>query len=141
MQSMKKSTISLIYNTIKLGLLLVFPIHSYAECNHVIVDRDSRFACVTVINKYHKTLAVTGFPGFSLNPGSSEETMLLTGSSNSVQITPNPYSPYEDEKQLGCKFYVSQAREKQITITYDNGSYDVNPVEFKNNCVFQKPTG
>lgn len=141
MQIREKSTISLIYNLTILVLFLVSPIHSYAECNHVIVDRDSRFACVTVINKYHKILAVTGFPGFFLKPGLSEETMLLTGSSDSVQITPNPYSSYEDDKQLGCKFYVSQAREKQITITYDNRSYDVNPMEFKNNCVFQKPTG
>lgn len=138
---MEKSTIQLIYNRIILVLFLALPIHSYADCNHVIVDRDSRFACVTVINKYHKNLAVTGFPGFFLKPDSSEETMLLSGSSDSVQITPNPYSPYEDEKQLGCKFYVSQAREKKITITYGNGSYDVSPVEFKNNCVFQKPTG
>ena len=141
MQMTEKSTISLIYNLIMFVIFLTSPIHSYAECNHVIVDRDSRFACVTVINKYHKILAVTGFPGFFLSPGSSEETMLLTGSSDSVEITPNPYSPYEDEKQLSCKFYVSQARERQITISYDNGSYDVNPVEFKNNCVFQKPTG
>jgi len=120
-------------------LFLILPIYSYAECNHVIVDRDPRFACVTVINKYHKSLAITGYPGFSLDPGSSEETMLLMGFIDSVRITPNPYSPYENEKQLGCKFSISQAREKQITITYNNGSYDVNPIEFKNNCIFKIP--
>lgn len=137
----QKSTVPHIYNLIILILFLALPILGCADCNHAVVDRDSRFACVTVINKYHKTLAVTGSPGFSLNPGSSEETFLLTGSSDSVQITPNPYSPYENEKQLACLFYVSQARERQITITYDNESYEVNPIEFKNNCVFKKPTG
>lgn len=118
---------------------LILSTYSYSDCNHTIVDPDPRFACVTVVNKYNKALAVTGLPGFSLDPNTLAETMLLSGSSASVQITPNPYSRFSDQKQLRCIIKVSEAKKTKITITYKVESYDVTPIEFKNNCEYREP--
>jgi hypothetical protein len=120
-----------------LFLLFCLPTYTFASCNHDVVDKDPRLACVTVINKYDRTVSVSGYPGFNLKSDLTEETMLLPGMSGLVQITPNPYSPYEEEKQLSCQFNVKTAKEKQIIITYYKNSYEVIPIEFKNNCTFK----
>ncbi|PJE14656.1 hypothetical protein [Legionella sp.] len=120
-----------------LFLLFCLPTYTFASCNHDVVDKDPRLACVTIVNKYDRTLGVTGYPGFNLKSGLSEETMLLPGMGNLVQIAPNPYSPYEEEKQLSCEFNVKKAKEKQILITYYKDFYEIVPIEFKNNCTFK----
>ncbi len=120
-----------------LFLLFCLPIYINAECNHAVVDRNSKLACVTVINRYDKNLAVTGYPGFDLKPNLSEETMLLPGAGNLVTITPNPYSNHNNEKELSCRFNIKIAKENQIMITYYNNLYEVLPNEFKNNCTFK----
>ena len=120
-----------------LFLLFCLPTYTFASCNHDVVDKDPRLACVTVINKYDRALGVTGYPGFNLKSGLTEETMLLPGMGGLVQMAPNPYSPYEEEKQLSCQFSVKTAKEKQIIITYYKNSYEVVPIELKNNCTFK----
>lgn len=109
----------------------------FASCNHDVVDNNPSLACVTIVNKYVRTLAVTGYPGFTLKSDLAEETMLLPGMGGLVQITPSPYSPYEEEKQLRCQFNIKTAKEKQIVITYYKDSYEVVPIEYKNSCTFR----
>ena len=120
-----------------LFLLFCFPTYASAACNHDVIDHDPRFACVTVVNNYDRDVVVTGYPGFNLKSGLLEETMLLPGTGGLVQVTPNPYSPYEEEKQLSCQFNTKMAKEKSIFITYYKDSYEVVPIEFKKNCTFK----
>lgn len=56
---------------------LFFSFTIYGSCNHTIVDKDPRFACVTVKNESQKNIAVSSENGgFNLPPGLSGESML-----------------------------------------------------------------
>ena len=121
-------------NTRFLILLICLPLYAFAECNHVVVDRNPALACVNVANYSNIDVVVTGFPGFSLKPNLSEETMLLSGSGNLVHVSPNPL--HYDDKRLNCRFKTKDAKKNKITIRYYKDFYEVTPAQFINNCEY-----
>lgn len=110
---------------------------SFAACNHHIVDRSKKLACVNVSNASRKTtVSVTSLDGglFKLQPNTTEEAALTPGHKGTVKIVPHPPVPHFN-KTLTCTFSIAEAKRNRITVVYQNNeSFSVFPANFTEGC-------
>jgi hypothetical protein len=115
-------------------LVCLIPLVSFGACNHHIVDRSKKLACVTIKNESSNVLSVTSLNGiFNLKPNASEESIIIPGGLGSVKILPIPFVPYIS-KALTCSFTTADARRNRITITYAEKQFLVAPSVFHSKC-------
>ena len=121
---------------IKVFLVLVclIPLSVFGACNHHLIDRNKKLACVTIKNESNQTLSIASLSGvINLKPNLSEEVILIPGGLGMVKMLPNPFVPYLS-KALTCSFVMADARKNRITIAYAEKQFLVTPSAFHSNC-------